>query len=213
MTSLDISNCSDFSGFDSFDTKWNQTLERALNTLKRLSNAIIENKWPLDEPMIVWLHGKTGLWKTHLISAFERSITWVNWIKILRPNRRYWFSQMQRDYRVANVIIVDDLFQEHQTLENVFAEDKFLNRIWDPEVRGLPEFLFDLYDGKKLLVVSSNFDIKELLWRIGNMDQQERLKSRIDHLLASTWVLHLEWEDHRKVLAATGTRFTKLFEL
>jgi len=212
MTSLDISNWSDFSGFDSFNTKWNQTLERASNTLKRLSKEIISNNWPLDEPMIVWIHGKPGLWKTHLIRAFERSITWVTWINILRPNRRYWFSQMQNAYRAANVIIFDDLFQEHQTLDNVFEEDKFTKQIKDPEVCGLPEFIFDLYDGKKLWVVSSNFDIKEILKRVGNMDQQERLKSRVDHLLASTWVLHLEWEDHRKVLAKTGTRFSKLFD-
>lgn len=57
-----------------------------------------------------------------------------------------------------------------------------------------------------------NFDIKELLKRIGHMDQKERLKSRVDHLLASTWVLHLEWDDHRKVLAQTGTRFSSLFK-
>ena len=93
---------------------------------------------------------------------------------------------MQNAYRAANVIIFDDLFQEHQTLDNVFEEDKFTKQIKDPEVCGLPEFIFDLYDGKKLWVVSSNFDIKEILKRLGNMDQQERLKSRVDHLLAST---------------------------
>lgn len=202
----------DFSGFESFNTKWNQTLERASRTLRKLSEVIIDNNWPLNEPMIVWLQGKPGLWKSHLITAFESSIQHVPWIKILRPDRQYWFSQKQCYYKASNVIIFDDLFQEFQSLWDVFAEEPFLRRIKDSEVQCLPEFIFDLYDGKKLWVVSSNFDIKEILKRVGDMDKQERLKSRIEHLLASTWVLLLEWEDHRKVLAQTGTRFKSLFE-
>jgi hypothetical protein len=202
----------DFSGFETFDTKDNSTLIRARNTLKRLSELIIENNWPLNVPMIVWLHGKPGLWKSHLINAFELAIERVPWIKAYRPNRQYWFSQHQSKYRWANVIIFDDLFQEFQSIEDVFTIDSFLNTIKDYEVRSLPEFIFDLYDGKKLWVVSSNFDIKDILSRIGEMDKQGRLKSRIDHLLASTWVLQLEWEDHRKVLAETGTRFKNLFD-
>jgi len=162
--------------------------------------------------MIVWLHWAPWLWKSHLISAFETSIQNIPWVKIHKPHKKFGFSQHQDRYRDASIIINDDLFQDFQSLDDVFAIDAFLKKIQEAEVRHLWEFIFDLYDGKKIWIVSSNFDIKEVLKRVGDMDSQDRLKSRIAHLLATTGVLQLEWDDHRKVLANTGTKFSKLFD-
>ncbi len=200
----------DFSGFESFDTKGNKTLEKASRILRKLAEAINENNWPLGEPMIVWLHWAPWLWKSHLIDAFSQSIQLAPWINIARPGNTHHFFATNSNFTGANVIITDDLFQRAASLDDVFWK-KDWDKWWYPAQK-LPDFLFDLYDGKRIWIVSSNFDIKDVLKNIAQLDWQGRLTSRIEHLLASTWVLHLEWEDHRKVLAQTGTRISKLFE-
>lgn len=91
MKHLDTLKWPDFSGFDSFDSKWNPTLERASNTLRKLAQIIIDNNWTLDEPMIVWLHGKPWLWKSHLMDAFLKAIQGVKWSKITKPNNTQFF--------------------------------------------------------------------------------------------------------------------------
>lgn len=210
MKHLDTLKWPDFSGFDSFDSKWNPTLERASNTLKKLAQIIIDNNWTLDEPMIVWLHGKPWLWKSHLMDAFLKAIQGVKWSKITKPNNTQFFFNSGSNYKDSNIILTDDLFQRAASLNEVFQVRNW-DKWWYP-AQSLPDFLFDLYDGKKIWIVSSNFDIKDILGNVAQLDWQWRLASRIEHLLASTWVLHLEWDDHRKVLAQTGTRFSKLFD-
>ncbi len=207
MSTLEVPQSHPFAWFDTFDTKENPTLVRAKNTLRKLAE-IIRKDWFLNEPMIVGLQWKPWLGKSHLIQAFEAAIQWVSGIESHRPDKKYWFTQHQTLYRKANVIISDDLFQELSNLDLAFTgsfEQTYTTK-------ALPEFLFDLYDGKKIWIVSSNFDIKEILQRISEMDWQDRLKSRIKHLLASTGTLHLEGEDHRAVLAQTGTRYSELFK-
>ena len=196
-----------FAWFDSFDTKNNPTLEKAKNTLEKIAEKI-RKEWHLNYPMIVWLQWKPWLGKSHLIEAFEAAIQWVIWVKCHRPDKKYWFPQQRTRYKQANVIISDDLFQELDTLDQAFTgvfEQTYTTK-------ALPEFLFDLYEGRKIWVVSSNFDIKEILNRVSAMDWKDRLTSRVKHLLASTGTVHLEGDDHREILANTGTRFTKLFE-
>ncbi|MBP9779977.1 hypothetical protein KBD33_05150, partial [Candidatus Gracilibacteria bacterium] len=200
----------DFSGFESFDTKGNKTLEKASRILRKLAEAINENNGPLGEPMIVGLHGAPGLGKSHLIDAFSQSIQLAPGINIARPGNTHHFFATNSNFTGANVIITDDLFQRAASLDDVFGK-KDWDKGWYPAQK-LPDFLFDLYDGKRIWIVSSNFDIKDVLKNIAQLDGQGRLTSRIEHLLASTGVLHLEGEDHRKVLAQTGTRISKLFE-
>ena len=159
--------------------------------------------------MIVWLQWAPWLWKSHLMEAFAKSINWVQWITTAKPTDTHHFFAMSSNYTGSNTIITDDLFQRAWNLGDVF-DKKDWDKWWYPAQK-LPNFLFDLYDWKKIWLVSSNFDIKDVLKRVAELDWQWRLTSRIDHLLATTWVLHLEWEDHRKVLATTGTRFKSLF--
>lgn len=197
----------DFSGFESFDAKGNQTLVRASGTLRKLAEAINKD-WSLDEPMIVGLHGAPWLWKSHLLNAFATCIHWALWITIAKPTNTHNFFATKSNYTDSNIIITDDLFQRAWNLSEVFGA-KDWDKWWYPAQK-LPDFLFDLYDGEKIWVVSSNFDIRDILGKIAELDWQWRLKSRIGHLLASTWVLRLEWDDHRKVLAEMGTRFKSL---
>jgi len=199
----------DYSWFESFDTKSNPTLERASRVLRKLAEAI-NNQWSLGEPMIVWLDWAPWLWKSHLLNAFSQSLLWNPGIVIAKPQNTHHFFANSSNFTWSNVIITDDLFQRAWSLDDVFQK-KDWGKGWYPAQK-LPEFLFDLYDWRKIWIVSSNFDIKDVLENVAQLDGQWRLISRIQHLLASTWVLHLEWDDHRKVLATTGTRLSKLFE-
>ena len=206
----DLKPVNAFEWFESFDTKDNPTLIRAKETLMKLAQ-LIREQWTLGEPMIVWLHGRPWLGKSHLINAFEQAVNWIEWVRSHRPDSHYGFSQYQAKYKATNLIISDDLFQSSWSLEEVFEIDTFFQRIKNAEVRGLPEFLFDLYEGKKIWIVSSNFDIKAILNGVAAMDWQGRLRSRIQHLLATTWTLSLEGDDHRRLLAEIGTRFSGIF--
>lgn len=109
----------DFSAFNSFDTKNNPTLERARDTMQKLAQLIINNNWALGEPMIVGIQWKPWLGKSHLIRAFEKAISET--IKPHRPDQHYGIAQI-KDYKNHDIIISDDLFQEADSLETIFAK-------------------------------------------------------------------------------------------
>ncbi|EKD66612.1 MAG: hypothetical protein ACD_49C00029G0040 [uncultured bacterium (gcode 4)] len=198
--------------FDDFDTiedgEVNESLVRAKTILKKLTELVIEHNGHLWEPLIVWLEGSPWAWKSHLIDMAEKILN-SNWIKtISSKTKKNLFPQHQFEYERADIIFSDDLFYWANSLQEASKDwDK-----WAYDLKGLPDFLFHLYDTKKIWIVSSNFPIDEILKLIAKWDTIWRLRDRIDHLLASVQPLKLERkQSYRKKLASGWTKLTGLF--
>lgn len=195
--------------FESFDTKWIAELIQSRAIMTALLEELIKNKGKLWEPLIVWIHSWPWRGKSHLIKAFESGLTDAKIPHIATHKDKYTLAQKQYDYKKVPVIITDDLFQWANTLPK--GMDDNLNPWWY-DLQALPELIFDIYDGNKVWVVTSNFDINEILSRVAEADTVWRLKSRVHHLLASVQPLNLNTApDHRELLAQKGTGLKKRF--
>jgi len=77
-----------------------------------------------------------------------------------------------KDYQV---IILDDLFKDRQNLDGMHGEIA---------VESFGEFIQDIYDQRKLVLVSSNFSLAHIQSRLEVVDTIGRTKSRFAELLA-----------------------------
>lgn len=207
--SLEITQIDTGKYFDWFDTKWIKELIEAKAVMGTLLEELVKNNGKLWEPVIVWIHSWPWRGKSHLLGAFEAGLKDTKIPHIATHRDKYLLSQSQHKYQSVPIIISDDLFQWTNTLPKNMLDTT--NKWWS-DYKSFPELIFDIYEGKKVWVMSSNFDIHDILERVAESDTEWRLKSRIAHLLASVQPLNLNTApDHREILAERGTRLTSIF--
>ncbi|EKE29599.1 MAG: hypothetical protein ACD_2C00141G0021 [uncultured bacterium (gcode 4)] len=203
----------DSSLFDNFDIMEdgapNETLIRAKTVFKTLADLIIEHNGSLGEPLIVWLQGMPWSWKSHLMDIMESIVKSQGIPSVNGKSDRFLISQGRLRYEAANIVFSDDLFHWANSLAEV---DDMRSDKWYYDLKSMPEFLFHIYDSKKIWIVSSNFPIKEILRLIWKKDTIWRLNDRIEHLLASVQPIEIiRKESYRKKLAKDWTRLTSIF--
>jgi len=195
--------------FSDFDTKEIPELEEAKRVMIILLQEIVSKNWKLDEPIIIGIHSWPGRWKSHLISCLERWLRDANIGFCSTQNDQYLLSQKQHLYKQKSIIISDDLFQNSSILP------RDIHDRWSPawtDFQSLPELIFDVYDWNKIWLLSSNFDIHDVLNRVAESDDVWRLKSRITQLLWSVQPINLNTApDHRETLAQEWTKLRSLF--
>lgn len=195
--------------FDWFDTKWIKELIEAKAVMETLLEQLVQNGGKLWEPLIVWIHSWPWKGKSHLLSALEKGLQDTQVTHMATHRHEYGIPQQKKLYKAVPVIITDDLFQWTNSLPKHMSDT---GNKWWYEYTWLPELIFDIYEGNKVWIVSSNFDIHDILERVAESDTEWRLKSRIAHLLASVQPLNLNAApDHREILAEQGTKLTKIF--
>lgn len=185
----------------------NKKNEKIKESLKNFTEVLIKNKWDLGEPVIIWLQWNPWLWKTHLLRAMQNYLK-ENGIKFLSNQNNRFFFQKEKFLEEENkIIFLDDLFQD------VWSETEFekFDSWIEISKNYLKKLIFDLYENKKILIVSSNFDIKYILDLLSNGDEIGRLKDRINELLWRVQTLKLEWDSYRKIKAEVKSDISNIF--
>lgn len=175
--------------FDTYDPQ-NETQKVAKDFLQNLANYLISNEVP--DAVIIWIQSAPWLWKSHLFKSFKTHLE-NNQVTLTHNLNDPHFLMMEW-YKKSKIILIDDLFQDLQSLDNVK---------W-PIIDRLSKLIFDIYENKKLLLITSNFDIKLILDKISAADTVWRLKDRITELLSHTKPIKLEWESYRIKKAETA---------
>ena len=181
----------------------NETQKFAKEWLENLTEYIIENNLHFEEPAIIWIEGKPWLWKSHLLNAIKLELSKNN--IIFSHNTDEYFLQNWA-YSQSNIIIIDDLFKDLKSLKelNSISSRIVLNQI--------EKMIFDLYEKNKILIVSSNFNIKDILEKLSEWDDVWRLKDRITELLWHVQPIKITWKSYRIKKAEFKSTISEIFD-
>lgn len=160
----------------------------------------------MSEPILIWVDWAPWLWKSHLCKALFQELQklWLNVISNITDP--YILSNWT--FRESNIIILDDLFQSTQDLNNIWNSW----HDWMMMNNYLIKILFDVYENNKVLVVTSNFKILDILEKVSEHEKEnKRLVSRIKHLLSHTHPITLTWTDYREILANKWWKYSWKF--
>lgn len=180
--------------FEQFKTEGNKSLEYARDFLSWLWKFLIERKWVLWQPVIIGIQGAPWVWKTHLIKALKDQLNWA-WIHFFDSSEKQFLLSVTQEFKGKEnfIVIADDILQRFSNL-NQCPKQEF---VW------LGEAIYELYERNWVLIVTSNFDIREIFAKVAATDDIWRLKSRCNQLLGSIQPIHIEAPDYREKLAKT----------
>jgi chromosomal replication initiation ATPase DnaA len=174
--------------------------------LQGLAQQVIEAKdtiatqtQPFGDACLIFLHGKPGRGKTHLVEAL------VNEIKAAAPKvfarmvlsrgRLYFdFQVNDNPYGDAPIVIIDDMFHDKQSVKDLHPAT---------ELTAFMKFITDLYNHKRLVIVTSNFGLVKggILDRIKEEDKVGRTVSRAAEVMSGAGEFELLGPDYREELA------------
>lgn len=204
---VEVEKISWWQTFDSYEPQ-NESQIKAKIVLETLSKLLLDNWWKLEEPILIWLQSKPWLWKTHLVKAFIESLN-NSWIKTVTNQNDEHFLMMGK-YKWSQVIVLDDFLKEFQEIKK-WSHNTFWE-IWSLQLQRFQDFLFYVYENHCVVILTSNFDIKDILTETTKTETQHwRLASRVEHLLANTHPIHIEWDDYRKKIATKWWKYGWLF--
>lgn len=156
---------------------------------------LIREKWlPLQKPLLVMLHSKPGRWKSHLMRSLMNEL-WtlgIDYDYHSNPWVMFGPNMTQKD-----VCFIDDLYAWEQSINNLSSFD--FNR--------LSSVLFEVYNNNKILILSSNFSLSEIVKFIERFDTIGRITSRIKEFIGYCPDLELDGVDYREVNSALGSPF------
>ncbi len=180
--------------FEQFETEGNKSLEYARDFLSWLWKLLIERKWVLWQPVIIGIQGGPWVWKTHLIKALKDQLNWA-WIHFFDSSKNQFILSSHHEYKWKEnfIVIADDILQKYSSLDRC-SKQEF---VW------LGELIYELYERNWFLLVTSNFDIREIFAKVSATDDIGRLRSRCNQLLGSIQPIHIEAPDYREKLAKT----------
>lgn len=176
----------------------NESQKIASESLEKVTTLLISNNGDLWSPAIIWIDWNPWLWKSHLLSAVKSQLKNA-WIEFYF-NADEHLLLMDDNYKWSKIIIIDDLFQ------NVTDFSKISNyELWK-----IKDLIFEIYESKAILIVSSNFSIENILNEVSKIDQ--RIASRVTELLWHTMPLHITWDDYRIQKAQEVSELSRIFE-
>lgn len=150
--------------FENFDFSDNRLLQ------KFLYQKVSEDRWVKGVALI----GDVGVGKTHLLIALyknrvweyvygiERRPVWISWYEFVIDVRKYGRELLNEVVFDNGIFFVDDFFVR-------VSEREFEREI-------IAEFVYRIYDLKKVLCFSSNFEISKV-------DVDERVKDRLREMV------------------------------
>ena len=155
---------------------------------------------PFDYGRFVFLVGKPGRGKTHLVEAFanrlkQKAPALVKGNKIFFDRARFTLRHVLgdhgSDYDGAPVVICDDLWSEHATLAKVDHDATYFMR-----------YVFGAYERRSLTIFTSNFPVRDGIEKlVAARDPVGRVTSRLRELLHSSAELTISGDDYRRTLA------------
>ncbi|MEM1660835.1 MAG: hypothetical protein QXR17_06835 [Candidatus Bathyarchaeia archaeon] len=150
--------------FENFDFSDNRLLQ------KFLYQKVSEDRWVKGVALI----GDVGVGKTHLLIALyknrvweyvygvERRPVWISWYEFVIDVRKYGRELLNEVVFDNGIFFVDDFFVR-------VSEREFEREI-------IAEFVYRIYDLRKVLCFSSNFEISRV-------DVDERVKDRLREMV------------------------------
>lgn len=187
----------------------NESQEKAKKIVSIASQLAISSKWIFKEALLLWLEWAPWLWKTHLSNSLIEQLENNN-INYVSNKWDNYFLQSE-NYKKASVVVFDDVLRDYQKLTDVtFPSDKIFSEQF-------AKMIFDIYDHNKLLFITSNFGINEILQFVTNHIEwwiawHSRLQSRINHLMANNTHIKLTWTDYREHIKNRGWAYKDLFD-
>lgn len=187
----------------------NESQIKAKKLVSIAAQLAISDSWVFKEALLLWLEWAPWLWKTHLVDGLIEELRDHN-IGYITNKWDNYFLQSE-NYKKSSIVILDDVLRDYQKLTDVkFPDDKIF-------AEQFAEMIFDIYDHKKMLFVTSNFGIEEILkfvtekieWWIG---WHARLQSRINHLMAHNTHVKLIWTDYRTIIKDKWWVYKDLFD-
>lgn len=184
--------------FENFEPQ-NDSQKVAKNFLEKLAEYLTKNKIP--DAVIIWIQGAPWLWKSHLLNSFNNQLR-DNKIDSCDNLNDEHFLTLEK-YKASDIILIDDLFQNLNSLDKVSTFD----------INNLSRLIFHIYENKKILIITSNFDINAILDKISSEDKVWRLRDRITELLSHTQPIKLEWESYRKKKALESSTTSAISDI
>jgi chromosomal replication initiation ATPase DnaA len=153
---------------------------------------------PFDEPSLLFLWGQPGRGKTHLVEAF------VNRIRVDAPevykrlimSRGRFSSDFQSDfnsYGDAPIVIIDDMYHDMMRVSDLHPAT---------EIKAFMRFITDLYDRRRMVIVTSNFPLIEggIMEMVTKVDKIGRITSRAAEVMSRVGEIELQGMDFRHEL-------------
>lgn len=154
---------------------------------------------PFGDACLIFLYGKPGRGKTHLVEAFVNAIKAAApevFARMVLSRGRLYFDYQVNDnpYGDAPIVIVDDMFHDKQSVEHLHPAT---------ELTAFMKFITDLYNHKRLVIVTSNFGLIEggILDRVEKEDKVGRTISRATEVMSGAGEFELLGPDYREELA------------
>lgn len=160
---------------------------------------IASERHPFADASLLFVYGAPGRGKTHLVEAFINELRMRAprvYKRLVLSRGRFCFDYQIGDnpYYDAPIVVIDDMFHNKMS---VFA----LHPATEIEV--FMKFIGDLYDRRRLVLVTSNFSLIEggILQRVKEVDKVGRIISRAAEVLSYCGEFRLEGPDCREIIA------------
>lgn len=160
---------------------------KAADNIKWLLRLIKDTNWKPQKPIMFMLHWWPWRWKTHLLNAFLNEVAklWHSYSLVRRPETTgYGNINYSKD-----IIVIDDLFSAKQSLSTNFQSYEY---------GSIERMIFEVYEWKKILLMTSNFSLEDLINMVNKFDEKWRIKSRIKEFIWFCPDMELDWDDFRE---------------
>lgn len=154
---------------------------------------------PFADGALLFLYGEPGRGKTHLVEAFINALRLrasrvYERMVLSRGNFYYDYQTDCNPYYYAPVVVIDDMFHKKMSVAD----------LWDTEIDAFMKFIGDLYDKRRLVIVTSNFSLIEggIMERVKEVDKIGRVISRAAEVLTRCGEFRLEGPDYRQIIAS-----------
>ncbi len=153
---------------------------------------------------LLFLHGKPGRGKTHLVEAFinevlERAPGLRSLMVLSRGRFMYDYQTTDSPYGDSSIVIIDDMYHDKMDVRELHPAT---------DVRSFMKFITDLYDNHRLVIVTSNFPLLNggIMGLVQKTDTIGRIVSRAAEVMAGAGELELLGDDYRQRIASESRR-------